>query len=208
MDTNNNEYQQALMELYAAVLKVLRLSGTSVFTEKEKHDEMLANVLALINSCGYSSSTNSSFSASDYLQKETKPEPYKQQPSPAGTPANQPVLLVKNMIGKRYATMAEDDEDGYRFCRSKDRVEEGDNNRFFVLTIYDDGTGTFEMTDDIVGEKRQMLLDSQSTLLASGVVKSTGTISGTCSIVTRTVGEVVKNGKSWHIVKPLEIEFK
>lgn len=29
------------------------------------------------------------------------------------------------------------------------------------------------MTDDIVGEKRQMLLDSQSTLLASGVVKST-----------------------------------
>ena len=49
MDTNNNEYQQALMELYAAVLKVLRLSGTSVFTEKEKHDEMLANVLALIN---------------------------------------------------------------------------------------------------------------------------------------------------------------
>ena len=88
MDTNNNEYQQALMELYAAVLKVLRLSGTSVFTEKEKHDEMLANVLALINSCGYGSSTNSSFSASDYLQKETKHEPYKQQPSPAGTPAN------------------------------------------------------------------------------------------------------------------------
>lgn len=204
MDTNNNEYQQALMELYAAVLKVLRLSGTSVFTEKEKHDEMLANVLALIKSCGYSSSTNGSFSASDYLQKETKNEPYKQQTSPAGTP----VSLVKNMIGKRYATMAEDDGDGYRFCRTKDRVEEGENNRFFVLTIYDDGTGTFEMTDDIVGEKRQMLLDSQSTLLASGVVKSTGTITGTCSIVTRTVGEVVKNGKSWHIVKPLEIEFK
>lgn len=210
MDTNNNEYQQALMELYAAVLKVLRLSGASVFTEKEKHDEMLANVLALVNSCGYCSSTNDSFSASDYLQKEkeTRPEPYKQQTRPAGTQANQPVSLVKNMIGKRYATMAEDDVDGYRFCRTKDRVEEGDNNRFFVLTIYDDGTGTFEMTDDIVGEKRQMLLDSQSTLLASGVVKSTGTISGTCSIVTRTVGEVVKSGKSWHIVKPLEIEFK
>lgn len=48
------------------------------------------------------------------------------------------------MIGKRYATMAEDDGDGYRFCRTKDRVEEGDNNRFFVLTIYDDGTGTLK----------------------------------------------------------------
>ena len=35
MDTNNTEYQQALMELYAAVLKVLRLSGASVFEEKE-----------------------------------------------------------------------------------------------------------------------------------------------------------------------------
>lgn len=112
------------------------------------------------------------------------------------------------MIGKRYATMAEDDGNEYLFKRTKDRIEEGDINRYFVLTVYDDGTGTFEMTDDIVGEKLQMLLDNKSTLLSSGVVKTIGTISATSSIVTRTVGEVVKNGKSWRVVKPLEIEFR
>lgn len=210
MDTNNTEYQQALMELYAAVLKVLRLSGASVFTEKEKHDEVLANMMALINSCGYkkTSLSNDSICTVNNQQSISRLETHSQQTSPIEEQLIQPISVSKNMIGKRYATMAEDEGNEYLFKRTKDRIEEGDINRYFVLTVYDDGTGTFEMTDDIVGEKLQMLLDNKSTLLSSGVVKTVGTISATCSIVTRTVGEVVKNGRSWRVVKPLEIEFK
>lgn len=210
MDTNNTEYQQALMELYAAVLKVLRLSGASVITEKERHDEVLANMMALINSCGYknSSLSNDSICTANNQQLTSGLETHSQQSSPVVKQPIQPISASKSMIGKRYATMAEDDGNEYLFKRTKDRIEEGDINRYFVLTVYDDGTGTFEMTDDIVGEKLQMLLDNKSTLLSSGVVKTVGTISATCSIVTRTVGEVVKNGKSWRVVKPLEIEFR
>lgn len=210
MDTNNTEYQQALMELYAAVLKVLRLSGASVFTEKEKHDEVLANMMALINSCGYKkpSWSNNSICTANNQQQTSGLDIHTHQSVHVADQPIQPVLTSKNMIGKRYATMAEDDGNEYLFKRTKDRIEEGDINRYFVLTVYDDGTGTFEMTDDIVGEKLQMLLDNKSTLLSSGVVKAVGTISATCSIVTRTVGEVVKNGKSWRVIKPLEIEFK
>lgn len=210
MDTNNTEYQQALMELYAAVLKVLRLSGASVFTEKERHDEVLANMMALINSCGYkhSSLSNDSICTANNQQLTSGLETHSQQSVHVADQPIQPVFTSKSMIGKRYATMAEDDGNEYLFKRTKDRIEEGDINRYFVLTVYDDGTGTFEMTDDIVGEKLQMLLDNKSTLLSSGVVKTVGTISATCSIVTRTVGEVVKNGKSWRVVKPLEIEFR
>lgn len=210
MDTNNTEYQQALMELYAAVLKVLRLSGASVFTEKERHDEVLANMMALINSCGYKkhSLSNNSICTANNQQQTSGLEIHTQKSVHVADQPIQPSLTSKNMIGKRYATMAEDDGNEYLFKRTKDRIEEGDINRYFVLTVYDDGTGTFEMTDDIVGEKLQMLLDNKSTLLSSGVVKTVGTISATCSIVTRTVGEVVKNGKSWRVVKPLEIEFR
>ena len=210
MDTNNTEYQQALMELYAAVLKVLRLSGASVFTEKERHDEVLANMMALINSCGYKkpSLSNGSICTANNQQQTSGLEIHSQQTSPVEEKPIQPISVSKIMIGKRYATMAEDDGNEYLLKRTKDRIEEDDINRYFVLTVYDDGTGTFEMTDDIVGEKLQMLLDNKSTLLSSGVVKTVGTISATCSIVTRTVGEIVKNGRSWRVVKPLEIEFK
>ena len=210
MDTNNTEYQQALMELYAAVLKVLRLSGASVFTEKEKYDEVLAKMMALINSCGYEkpSLSNDSICTANNQQPISVLETHSLQTSPVVEQPIQPISVSKSIIGKRYATMAEDDGNEYFFRRTKDRIEEGDINRYFVLTVYDDGTGTFEMTDDIVGEKLQMLLDNKTALLSSGVVKTIGTISATCSIVTINVGEVVKNGKSWRVIKPLEIEFK
>ena len=169
MDTNNTEYQQALMELYAAVLKVLRLSGASVVTEKERHDEVLANMMALINSCGYKkpSLSNDSICTANNQQQTSGLEIHTQKSVHVADQPIQPSLTSKNMIGKRYATMAEDDGNEYLFKRTKDRIEEGDINRYFVLTVYDDGTGTFEMTDDIVGEKLQMLLDNKSTLLSS-----------------------------------------
>ena len=56
MDTNNTEYQQALMELYAAVLKVLRLSGSSIYTDEGRNKELIANMIAIMNSCGYQKS--------------------------------------------------------------------------------------------------------------------------------------------------------
>lgn len=206
MDTNNSEFQQALMELYAAVLKVLRLSGSNIITDSNKHDEMLAKMLALVNSCGCNSSSVAKCSAVDAaIQQQTKMPKHCEQPDES---VALQVDRTKPVICKRYATMAEEDGGEYFFRRTKDRLEEGDNNRYFVLNVYDDGTGTFEMADDIVGEKRQTLLDNQSTLIASGVVKTIGNISATCSIVTRTLGEVVKKGKSWRVVKPLEIEFK
>lgn len=210
MDTNNTEYQQALMELYAAVLKVLRLSGSCIITDKEKHDELLANMLAIMNSCGYKKGTSQG-NISTCIVENTQNTKTEEISTPQVTIAAAQVvepIHTKSLIGKRYATMAEEDGDEYLFRRTKDRLEEGDCNRYFVLTVYDDGTGTFEMADDIIGEKLQMLLDNKTALLASGVVKTVGTINATCSIVTKTMGEVVKNGKSWRVIKPLEIEFK
>lgn len=208
MDTNNTEYQQALMELYAAVLKVLRLSGSNIYTNKERHEELVANIMAIMNSCGYQkTSQGHDFNVVEVHSQQTAETTNVEMVS--ATPQVAPSIpTIQNVIGKRYAVKAEEDDGEYLFRRTKDRLEEGDNNRYFVLTVYDDGTGTFEMTDDIVGEKLQTLLDNKTSMLASGVVKTIGTINSTCSIVTKTLGEVVKNGKSWRVVKPLEIEFK
>mgnify|MGYP007099006333 FL=1 len=191
---------------YAAILKVLRLSESNIITDRDVHDEMLAKMLALVNSCSYKRSSGANCSAANVaIQQQAKVSiPCEQQTEHVAYQTEH----SKQVIGKRYATMAEEDDNEYFFRRVKDRVEDGDTNRYFVLTIFDDGTGTFEMTDDIVGEKLQTLLDNKNSLMASGVVKTFGTISSTCSIVTRTVGEVEKSGKSWHIVKPLMIEFK
>lgn len=209
MDTNNCEYQQALMELYAAVLKVLRLSGSSI-TDKVKHEELLAKMIAVISSYGYKSSLseNGTVFVDTEPKKTATTESYNSQVDSVVAQTTNTIHSTKNIIGKRYATMAEEDNNEYFFRRTKDRLEESDSNRYFLLTIYDDETGIFEMTDDIVGEKLQMLLDNKATLLAPGVVKTIGTISATCSIITKTAGEVVKRGRSWCIVKPLEIEFR
>lgn len=208
MDTNNTEYQQALMELYAAVLKVLRLSGSSIYTDEGRNKELIANMIAIMNSCGYQKTPQGDCLKNveiNQLQAMASTNSCGASVSPQ-TVTSKPV--TKNVIGKRYAIKAEQDDNEYLFRRTKDRLEEGDNNRYFVLTVYDDGTGTFEMADDIVGEKFQILLDNKISILDSGVVKTVGTISPTCSIVTRTIGEVVKSGKSWRVVKPLEIEFR
>lgn len=208
MDTNNTEYQQALMDLYAAVLKVLRLSGSSIFTEKERHEELIANMIAIMNSCGYQKSSQGHSPNSVEINPQQAVESNNGRVASVAPQVAPSIPVSKNVIGKRYAVKAEQDDNEYLFRRTKDRLEEGDNNRYFVLTVYDDGTGTFEMADDIVGEKFQILLDNKTSILDSQVVKTIGTISPTCSIVTRTIGEVVKNGKSWRVVKPLEIEFK
>lgn len=208
MDTNNTEYQQALMELYAAVLKVLRLSGSSIYTDKEQHAELIANMMAIMDSCGYQKSLQEHDSKNIEVNPQQVVESATDQFTSAAPLMVTSMPITKNLIGKRYAIKAEEDDGEYLFRRTKDRLEEGDNNRYFVLTVYEDGTGTFEMADDIVGEKLQILLDNKTSILASGVVKTVGTISSTCSIVTKTKGEVVKNGKSWRVVKPLEIEFK
>ena len=208
MDTNNTEYQQALMESYAAVLKVLRLSGSSIYTDEGRNKELIANMIAIMNSCGYQKTPQGDCPKNveiNQLQAMASTNSCGASVSPQ-TVTSKPV--TKNVIGKRYAIKAEQDDNEYLFRRTKDRLEEGDNNRYFVLTVYDDGTGTFEMADDIVGEKFQILLDNKTSILVSGVVKTVGTISPTCSIVTRTIGEVVKSGKSWRVVKPLEIEFR
>lgn len=202
MDTNNFEFQQALEELYAAVLKLMRLCGKDVLTDDMKCKELTARMTALM--AEYTQYT----SGIQNCQSE-KPASMNLSDNPIQPQQVQPVTSSnKVFVGNRFAVKAEEGGGEYLFRRTRDRIEDSDTDRYFILHIYSDNTGEFEMTDDIVGEKLQSLSDNKDFLLVNDVVKYSGSITATCRIVTKDKGQIIKKGKSWLITKPLEIEFK
>lgn len=202
MDTNNFEFQQALEELYAAVLKLMRLCGKDILTDDMKCKELTARMTALM--AEYTQYT----SDIQNCQSE-KPASMNLSDNPIQPQQVQPVTSSnKVFVGNRFAVKAEEDGGEYLFRRTRDRIEDSDTDRYFILHIYSDNTGEFEMTDDIVGEKLQSLSDNKDFLLVNDVVKYSGSITATCRIVTKDKGQIIKKGKSWLITKPLEIEFK
>lgn len=188
MDTNNSEYQKALNDLYLAVIRVMKLANPNCLTGDMKRNELIAqlsNWTGLLND--------------DTNQVLDVVPP----PSPMPLPSIPDIMQV----GKRYATAPEEDENKYYFKRTVELKTDGDS-RFFTINVYGDGSCTYEMKDDVCGEKLQTLVDNKDTMLSSHVVKYSGTPTANSQIITVAVGKAVKCGKSIQIVKPLEIKFE
>lgn len=194
MDTNNSEFQKALNDLYIAVVRVMSLSNPNNLTDEMKRNELvaqLANWTSLLRGGTY---------------REVN-----------STPSSQPLSVDPSQsqvkqVQVRYATAPEEDEGNFYFKRTIELNLQDPNNkddsRYFAISIYDDGTCTYEMKEDVRGDKLQILVDNKDTMLCDRVVKYSGTPSANSKIVTVAVGKGVKRGKSIQIVEPLEIKFE
>ena len=194
MDTNNSEFQKALNDLYIAVVRVMSLANPNSLTDEVKRNELvaqLANWTSLLNGGTYCDVNPVSSS----------------QPLTVDSPQSQ----VKQ-VEVRYATAPEEDEGIFYFRRTVElNIQDPnhkDDSRYFAISIYDDGTCTYEMKEDVRGDKLQTLVDNKDTMLCSSVVKYSGTPSVNSKIVTVAAGKGVKRGRSIQIVEPLEIKFE
>lgn len=191
MDTKNKEFQEALNELFNAVVKVMRLAGAGCYSDAVKNKFVLTKLTEFIASLEQSSPCI-----------ENKEDNFNKCQEPLENTAGSNVTLV----GTRYATAPEEDEDGVFFRRTVEMKTE-DDSRYYTINIYSDGTCTFEMKDDVKGQKLQTLVDNKDTLLNSKVVIYSGTPNSNSKIETISVGKAEKRGKSYIILSPLKIVF-
>ncbi len=203
MDTNNQEYQAALAELFAAVMKVLRLSGASCLTNEAKRQETVQRMMALLLEMGTNITNSTNVITCEHTPKSTNPTisaPNQEAPIPTTE------ITSKSLVGKRYATIPEEDEGQYFFRRTVENSK--DESRFYAINIYSDGSCTFTMKDDVKGqEKMQILVDNKENLLNDRVVQYSGIPNVNSNIDTVEVGEAQRKGKSFLITKPLKIKF-
>lgn len=198
MDTSNSEYQKALNELFIAVVKVLKLSGSSCVTDAVRQQETIAKLASVLSSLnvGVVNLPNSRpVDAPDVL------------PVDVPTPSLEPAPVARTPVSTRYATAPEEDEGKYYFRRTVELTEEEDE-RYFAISVYDDDTCTFVMKGDVRGQKLQTLVDNKEYMLDCHVVECSGTPSANCGIENVEPGEAKKHGKSILITKPLKIRFK
>lgn len=108
----------------------------------------------------------------------------------------------------RYAKMAVGEDNDFYFKRTSDTFD--NNNHFFKLTIYTDGTGTFEMISpqELAPDMFQQLKDNIDDVMPSFVVNYVGSLNNGSNIENKELGELVKSGKSYRVIKPLKLEFK
>lgn len=196
MDTNNREYQEALHELYVAMMKVMRLSGAACLDSNAIQQEITSRMFGMTGA----TYTAPQVDNTAVIHSQTPPlVTSNTTPPPASS-----VQAAKTVVETRYAYLPEEEDGQYYFKRT---TNENDGQRYFQITIYSDNSCRFEMVPGIMGERLQHIKDS---LNMRAIRKQNEPGSNSC-IVNIEPGICQKNeGRklSFTVTQPLTIKFE
>ena len=192
MDTRDNQFQDALNELYMSLTKVMRLAGCDMNAEQQ-----LQYVVSALSGFTQNGTISMTKSVSPPL---TLVEEVENVSSSATT---QQSLQQFSIRETKYAQSPDqrNSDDKWAF-KNRELEENSDDNLYYTVGIIDDKEAVFELNENAIQE-----LNDKPWIAPNGVVLQSGS-----SIHERfdciQKGKLERDGKYWVVLEPCKIEWQ